>query len=155
MQSVDLSALGAQALAQVEKARKAAAESLASALNHKPKLDLTLELDAPKIAIPVPATEDGKGGYAHPQLLLCHALNLRQEYAGTVKAPYNDHTDLQQFGHCSTLRSVQVAVAEKHDFSFLITNLRLNTELMIFFKMENPSHSSTLCCVICLSVSAV
>lgn len=61
MQSVDLSALGAQALAQVEKARKAAAESLASALNQKPKLDLTLELDAPKVAIPVPATEDGRG----------------------------------------------------------------------------------------------
>ena len=65
VQSVDLSALGAQALAQVEKARKAAAESLASALNQKPKLDLTLELDAPKIAIPVPATEDGRGMYAH------------------------------------------------------------------------------------------
>ena len=58
---MDLSALGAQALAQVEKARKAAAEQLASALNQKPKLDLTLELDAPKIAIPVPATEDGRG----------------------------------------------------------------------------------------------
>jgi hypothetical protein len=58
---VDLSALGAQALAQVEKARKAAAEQLASAMNQKPKLDLTLELDAPKIAIPVPATEDGRG----------------------------------------------------------------------------------------------
>ncbi len=58
---MDLSALGAQALAQVEKARKAAAEQLASAMNQKPKLDLTLELDAPKIAIPVPATEDGRG----------------------------------------------------------------------------------------------
>ena len=53
--------MGAQALAQVEKARKAAAEQLASALNQKPKLDLTLEFDAPKIAIPVPATEDGRG----------------------------------------------------------------------------------------------
>ena len=61
MQAVDLSALGAQALAQVEKARKAVAEQLAAAMNQKPKLDLTLELDAPKIAIPVPATEDGKG----------------------------------------------------------------------------------------------
>ena len=58
---MDLSALGAQALAQVEKARKAAAEQLAAAMNQKPKLDLTLELDAPKIAIPVPATEDGRG----------------------------------------------------------------------------------------------
>ena len=58
---MDLSALGAQALAQVEKARKAAAEQLAFAMNQKPKLDLTLELDAPKIAIPVPATEDGRG----------------------------------------------------------------------------------------------
>jgi len=58
---VDLSALGAQALAQVEKARKAAAEQLAFAMNQKPKLDLTLELDAPKIAIPVPATQDGRG----------------------------------------------------------------------------------------------
>ena len=61
LQAVDLSALGAQALAQVEKARKAVAEQLAAAMNQKPKLDLTLELDAPKIAIPVPATEDGKG----------------------------------------------------------------------------------------------
>ena len=76
VQSVDLSALGAQALAQVEKARKAAAESLASALNQKPKLDLTLELDAPKIAIPVPATEDGRGMYAHLQLQLHHSQNL-------------------------------------------------------------------------------
>ena len=58
---VDLSALGAQAVAQVDKARKAAAESLASAMHQKPKLDLTLELDAPKIAIPVPATSEGKG----------------------------------------------------------------------------------------------
>lgn len=72
VQSVDLSALGAQALAQVEKARKAAAESLASALNQKPKLDLTLELDAPKIAIPVPATEDGRGMHPHLQLQLHH-----------------------------------------------------------------------------------
>lgn len=85
MQSVDLSALGAQALAQVEKARKAAAESLASALNHKPKLDLTLELDAPKIAIPVPATEDGKGGYAHTQLQLCHTCVTIMLVLSTVK----------------------------------------------------------------------
>ena len=68
LQSLDLSALSAQALAQVEKARKAAAESLASALNQKPKIDLTLELDAPKIAIPVPATDDGKGTQFKPHL---------------------------------------------------------------------------------------
>ena len=84
VQSVDLSALGAQALAQVEKARKAAAESLASALNQKPKLDLTLELDAPKIAIPVPATEDGRGMYARLQLQLHHSWNLiSEEHADT------------------------------------------------------------------------
>ncbi len=58
---MDLSALGAQALAQVERARKAAAEQLAAAIRQKPRLDLSLELDAPKIAIPVPATVDGRG----------------------------------------------------------------------------------------------
>ena len=61
LQAVDLSALGAQALAQVERARKAAAEQLAAAIRQKPRLDLSLELDAPKIAIPVPATVDGRG----------------------------------------------------------------------------------------------
>ena len=71
LQAVDLSALGAQALAQVEKARKAVADQLAAAMNQKPRLDLTIQLDAPKIAIPVPATEDGKGqrvkcGVEHP-----------------------------------------------------------------------------------------
>ena len=76
MQSVDLSALGAQALAQVEKARKAAAESFASALNQKPKLDLVLELDAPKIAIPVPATEDGRGIYTKLHLRLTSRFKL-------------------------------------------------------------------------------
>lgn len=59
---MDLSVLSAQALAQVEKARRAAAEQLAAALNRKPKLALCLTLDAPKVAIPVPATQDGKGG---------------------------------------------------------------------------------------------
>ena len=83
VQSVDLSALGAQALAQVEKARKAAAESLASALNHKPKLDLTLELDAPKIAIPVPATEDGRGMYSHMQRQVHNAF-ISQKHALTM-----------------------------------------------------------------------
>lgn len=74
LQTVDLSALGAQALAQVEKARRAVAEQLAAAMNQKPKLDLTVELDAPKIAIPVAATEDGKGNntqHASCVVVLC------------------------------------------------------------------------------------
>ena len=61
LQVVDLSVLGAQAIAQVERARKTAAASLAAAMKHRPKLLLTASLRAPKIAIPVPA-EDGQGG---------------------------------------------------------------------------------------------
>lgn len=59
-QELDLSALGAQAVAQVERAQRAAREQLAAALNRKPRLVLRLQLDAPKIAIPVPASE-GEG----------------------------------------------------------------------------------------------
>ncbi|KAK9819963.1 hypothetical protein WJX72_004515 [[Myrmecia] bisecta] len=58
---VDLSALGAQAVAQVERARQAAADQLAAAIKQKPKLALRLQLDAPKVALPVPATADGQG----------------------------------------------------------------------------------------------
>ena len=60
MQAVDLSAISAQAVAQVEKARQAAQQQLAAALKSKPKLALRLFTEAPKIAIPVPASE-GQG----------------------------------------------------------------------------------------------
>jgi hypothetical protein len=54
---VDLSALGAQAAASVERAQRAAREQLASALGRRPRLSVHLELDGPKVAVPVPATE--------------------------------------------------------------------------------------------------
>ena len=57
MQVMDFSALGAQAVAQVERAQRAAREQLMAAMNQRPKLSLKLELEGPKIAIPVPATD--------------------------------------------------------------------------------------------------
>ena len=61
VQAVDLSVLGAQAIAQVERARKTAAANLAAAMQHRPRLLLRAVLDAPKIAVPVPASDDGQG----------------------------------------------------------------------------------------------
>ncbi len=57
MQVMDFSALGAQAVAQVERAQRAAREQLVAAMNQRPKLSLKLELEGPKIAIPVHATD--------------------------------------------------------------------------------------------------
>ncbi len=54
---MDLSALGAQAAAGVERAQKAAREQLVAALGKRPRLSLRMELDGPKVAVPVPATE--------------------------------------------------------------------------------------------------
>ena len=62
MQAIDLSALSAQAVAQVEKASQAAQQQLAAALQNKPKLALRLYLEAPKIAVPIASTPDGQGG---------------------------------------------------------------------------------------------
>ena len=58
---MDFSALSAQAVAQVEKARQAAQQQIAAAFQSKPKLALKLQLQAPKIAIPVP-DKYGTGG---------------------------------------------------------------------------------------------
>jgi hypothetical protein len=58
---VDFSALSAQAVAQVEKARQAAQQQIAAAFQEKPQLSLRLHLEAPKIAIPVPSTFDDQG----------------------------------------------------------------------------------------------
>lgn len=69
MQEVDLSALGAQAVAQVESARRQAAAQLTAAMQNKPKLALHAQLDGPKIAVPVPATQDGQG--ACPPIACC------------------------------------------------------------------------------------
>ena len=60
LQVMDFSALGAQAIAQVERAQRAARDQLVAAMNQRPKLSLRLELEGPKIAVPVPAT-DGQG----------------------------------------------------------------------------------------------
>ena len=57
---MDFSALGAQAVAQVERAQRAARDQLVAAMNQRPKLSLKLDLEGPKIAVPVPAT-DGQG----------------------------------------------------------------------------------------------
>ena len=61
LQAVDLSALGAQAVAEVERRRKQAAAQLAAAMQHKPKLALHARLEGPKIAVPLPAGPDGQG----------------------------------------------------------------------------------------------
>ena len=78
MQAADLYAVSAQASVQVERARQAAKASVKAALSAKPKLELHLTFDAPKVAIPVPQvvdTEDGTGcrpSVCHCQL--CHDL---------------------------------------------------------------------------------
>ena len=56
MQVMDFSALGAQAVAQVERAQRAAREQVMAAMNQRPKLSLKLQLEGPKIAVPVPAS---------------------------------------------------------------------------------------------------
>lgn len=58
---MDFSALSAQAVAQVEKARQAARQQIAAAFQQKPKLALKLQLEAPKIAVPVPETSSSGG----------------------------------------------------------------------------------------------
>ena len=55
MQVPDLSVVAAQAAAQVERAREAARRQMAAALSAKPKLLLHVSLDAPKVAVPIPA----------------------------------------------------------------------------------------------------
>ena len=60
LQVMDFSALGAQAIAQVERAQRAARDQLVAAMNQRPKLSLKLDLEGPKIAVPVPAA-DGQG----------------------------------------------------------------------------------------------
>ena len=60
-QATDLSALGAQAVAQIDRARQAAKEQLQAALDQKPKLLLQVSHDAPKVAIPVAASSTGEG----------------------------------------------------------------------------------------------
>lgn len=54
----DLSVVAAQAAAQVERAREAARRQMAAALSAKPKLLLHVSLDAPKVAVPIPAVGD-------------------------------------------------------------------------------------------------
>lgn len=58
VQVPDLSVVAAQAAAQVDRARTAARRQMQAALDAKPKLQLHVSLDAPKVAIPVPA-QDG------------------------------------------------------------------------------------------------
>lgn len=61
LQVLDFSALGAQAIAQVERAQRAARDQLVAAMNHRPKLSVKLELVGPKVAIPVPKSNtEGK-----------------------------------------------------------------------------------------------
>lgn len=67
MQVMDFSALGAQAVARVESAQRAARDQLIAAMNQRPKLSLKLELEGPKIAVPVPAS----GSQGEAQGLLC------------------------------------------------------------------------------------
>lgn len=54
---LDFSALGAQAIAQVERAQRAARDQLVAAMNHRPRLSVKLELEGPKVAVPVPKSD--------------------------------------------------------------------------------------------------
>ena len=58
LQALDFSGLGAAATTQLDKAKRLAAEYAAAALRSRPKLALSLCLDAPKVAVPV---ADGQG----------------------------------------------------------------------------------------------
>jgi hypothetical protein len=76
-QVLDLSALGAQAIARVEAAQRAARDQLAAAMHQRPKLALKLELEGPKVAVPVPAS----GGQGAPRARMhacapCSACSL-------------------------------------------------------------------------------
>lgn len=58
LRALDFSGLSAAASSQLDRARRAAAEYAAAALSEKPRLRLRLDLEAPKVAIPV---SDGLG----------------------------------------------------------------------------------------------
>jgi Repeating coiled region of VPS13 len=53
LQALDFTTLSAAATSQLERARKAAADYAAAALSNKPRLRMRLDLEAPKVAIPV------------------------------------------------------------------------------------------------------
>lgn len=65
LQVADLSIVAAQAAAQVERAREAVRRQAQKALSSKPKLQLHVTLDAPKVAVPIPAAPDDSEGL-HP-----------------------------------------------------------------------------------------
>eukprot|EP00884_Botryococcus_braunii_P010315 jgi/Botrbrau1/19285/Bobra.0073s0028.1 len=128
---LDLSALGAQAIAQVERAQKAAREQLAAALNRKPRLILRLQLDAPKIAIPVPAT-DGEAG----RLTLVADLGtfLIESDAEAAKKLSDEEAAVYQCARVS-LRDISAYVVDG-DFSFRALE-RAGADLC------NPSNGET------------
>ena len=64
VQVTDLYAVAAQAAAQVDRARQSAKASVQAALSQKPQLKLHVTLDAPKVAIPIPAVPDTADGTA-------------------------------------------------------------------------------------------
>ncbi len=64
-QAADLYAVAAQAAAQVDRARQSAKASMQAALSQKPKFKLHVTLDAPKVAVPIPATPGTEDGVAH------------------------------------------------------------------------------------------
>jgi hypothetical protein len=57
LQTLDFTSLSAAATSQLERARRAAAEYAAAALSNKPRLRMRLDLEAPKVAIPVKDTQ--------------------------------------------------------------------------------------------------
>ena len=74
VQVTDLYAVAARAAAQVDRARQSAKASVQAALSHKPKFKLHVTLDAPKVAIPIPAVPDTADGAV--LLLLCELRNM-------------------------------------------------------------------------------
>ena len=86
MQVLDLSAIGAQAIARVERAQRAARDQLVAAMNQRPKLALKLELEGPKVAVPVPGTGEEGALQAHGFHLALPHTSLCLTYKSTPGA---------------------------------------------------------------------
>lgn len=85
LQEADLSVVAAQAAAQVERARQAVKKQAQAALFSKPKLQLHVTLDAPKVAVPIPAAPGSPEGAQPLQRFprICQRLSASRCTAGS------------------------------------------------------------------------
>ena len=82
-QAADLYAVAAQAAAQVDRARQSAKASVQAALSQKPKFKLHVTLDAPKVAIPIPATPGTPDGTTRTSCS-CMTAHHNDAHAGST-----------------------------------------------------------------------